>query len=267
MNLAVLVVVGFTTISRFLPCTQGFAIHHSSPHHGSSFLTTTTRPRLSATVSEDGASGSDKNTPPSAELFDMEGWRAIQKDLDKVPIFAVATPEGNPLAYQVRINDNEYVVPFFYCDVADALDELEGAMTNSALEGLDIVPFPLGKAFELWCNDEAVIVPSKEALQQAGAPPGTNPVGQQVPMFACLEIMEENEDDGTGRLPLFMSWDDANAAVKEAVGADGGNTEDFDVVCLSLSGAIEQLATIPESPGFHFIPPSTSMKYIADYLS
>lgn len=259
-------VVGIT-VSLFLSSTESFSIQS---HHG--ILTTTTtisnsRGLSAAAADEDDTSSSTGDKPPQ-DIFVMEGWEAIQKDLNRVPIFAVATPEGNPLAYQVSINEgDEYVVPFFYCDVSDALDELEGAMTNTELEGLDIVPFPLGKAFELWCNDEAVIVPSKEALQQAGAPPGTNPVGQQVPMFACLEIMEENEEDGTGRLPLFMSWDDANQAVQEAVGADGGKAEDFDVVCLSLSGAIEQLVTIPESPGFHFIPPSTSMKYIADYLS
>jgi len=221
--------------------------------------------RTSNTVPVLAAKGGTNDKPK--DLFVMDGWGAIQKDLDRVPIFTVATPEGNPLAYQVSINDAEYTVPFFYCDVSDALTELDGVRTNTEMEGLDIVPFPLGRAFELWCTDQAVIVPSKEAILQAGAPPGTNPVGQQVPMFACLEIMEQNEEDGTGRLPLFMSLDDANEAVKEAVEADGGNADDFDVVCLSLSGAVEQLVTIPESPGFHFIPPSTSMKYIAEYLS
>lgn len=220
--------------------------------------------RLSAAAP---AGEDNSNAPQQQDLFEMEGWEAIQSDLDRVPIFTVATPEGNPLAYQVTINtDQPYTVPFFYCDVGDALRELEGAKNNTTMEGLDIVPFPLGKAFQLWCKDEAVIVPSKQAVMQAGAPPGTNPVGQQVPMFACLEIMEENED-GTGVLPLFMSLEDANAAVKEAVAEDGGRAEDLEVVCLSLSGAVEQLATIPETPGFHFIPPSTSMKYISEYLS
>jgi hypothetical protein len=247
-----------------LSTTDGFSIQ--SGHGILSSFTASSR-RGQPFFAADGRSNNDDASKPAQDLFDMQGWEAIQKDLDRVPIFAVATPEGNPLAYQVEINDQEYVVPFFYCDVSDALTELEGAISNTEMEGLDIVPFPLGKAFALWCNDEAVIVPSKEALQQAGAPPGTNPVGQQVPMFACLEIMEENEEDGTGRLPLFMSLDDANQAVQQAVGADGGNADDFDVVCLSLSGAIEQLVTIPESTGFHFIPPSSSMKYIADYLS
>jgi len=202
-------------------------------------------------------------------LFEMEGWPPIRDDLNRVPIFCVATKEGNPLAYQVNINDAEYTVPFFYCDVKDALKELDGAKDSTKLEGLDILPFPLGKAFELWCKDEAVIVPSLEAVLQAGAPPGTNPVGQQVPMFACMEVMEEDEETGTAKLPLFMALEDANNAVQAAMEAEGGGSGggDLDVVCLSLSGAVEQLATIPETPGFHFVPPLSSMKYISDYLS
>ena len=223
------------------------------------------RPQRTTTVGTTVSAAAGASENPQ-ELFAMEGWEAIQKDLDRVPIFTVATPEGNPLAYQVNIKSDQYIVPFFYCDVGDALKELEGARNNPTLEGLDVVPFPLGKAFQLWCKDEAVIVPSKQAILQAGAPPGTNPVGQQVPMFTCLEIMEETED-GKGRLPLFMSLDDANEAVKAAVSTDGGNADEMDVVCLSLSGAVEQLATIPETPGFHFIPPSRSMEYISEYLS
>jgi hypothetical protein len=245
-----------------------FSIDRHHRHHPP---TRRRRQQHSTLVVSAAAAAAGASDNPKELLFQMEGWAAIQSDLDRVPIFTVATPQGNPLAYQVEINNNTdditpYTVPFFYCDIGDALRELEGAKNNTSMIDLDIIPFPLGKAFQLWCQDEAVIVPSKEAVLQAGAPPGTNPVGQQVPMFACLEIMEENED-GTGVLPLFMSLEDANAAVKEAVKEDGGKEGDLQVVCLSLSGAVEQLATIPESPGFHFIPPSSSMKYISEYLS
>jgi hypothetical protein len=260
----------FVFLSLCLPRGMVDAFSIDRHHHSSSTKTTTTtaRPYYSSTLVLSAAAGASDN---AKELFQMDGWGAIQNDLDRVPIFTVATPEGNPLAYQVSINAADdaaepYTVPFFYCDVGDALQELEGAKNNTSVEGLDILPFPLGKAFQLWCQDEAVIVPSKQAVLQAGAPPGTNPVGQQVPMFACLEIMEESED-GMGVLPLFMSLDDANAAVQEAVKEDGGKEEDLQVVCLSLSGAVEQLATIPDTPGFHFIPPSSSMKYISEYLS
>jgi len=146
------------------------------------------------------------------------------------------------------------------------LTELEQVKAGASTEGFDIIPFPLGKAFGLWATDKAVIVPSKESILQAGAPPNTDPIGQQVPMFACMEIMEQDQN-GKAKLPVFMSLDDANVALKEAVGNDGGKVEDFEVACLSLSGCVQQLATVPDTPAFHFIPPSKSMKYIQDYLS
>jgi hypothetical protein len=86
-------------------------------------------------------------------------------------------------------------------------------------------------------------------------------------MWTCLEISEQCEETGKPLLPILMALDDANTAITEAVRADGGKLDDFDVVCLSLSGAIEQLATVPEeSPSFHFIPPSTPMEYIEEHL-
>eukprot|EP00977_Amphora_coffeiformis_P016908 scaffold5364_cov164-Amphora_coffeaeformis.AAC.6 len=199
-------------------------------------------------------------------LFASEGWKPIEKDLNQVPVFTVATAEGNPVAYQIDVKGKSYTLPFFYCDVDAALTELEASRKVKDMEGMDIVPFPLGKAFQLWAKDEAVIIPSKEAVLQAGAPPGTNPIGQQVPMFCCLEIAEEGPD-GKPKLPLFMALEDANAALKEAVEADGGKVDDFEVVCLSLNRAIDQLATSPESAAFRFLPPSKSMNYIRDYLS
>ena len=220
-----------------------------------------------ASLSSTSSLGAAAGASGKKDLFEMEGWPPIKDDLNRIPIFCVATKEGNPLAYKVNIDEAEYTIPFFYCDVNDALKELDGAKNNTSLEGLDILPFPLGKAFEMWCKDEAVIVPSLNAVMQAGAPPGTNPVGQQVPMFACMEIMEEDEETGSAKLPLFMALEDANDAVKAAVDADGGAVGDFDVVCLSLSGAVEQIATIPETPGFHFVPPMSSMQYISEYLS
>ena len=203
-------------------------------------------------------------------LFDMEGWKNIADDLHKFPLFSVATLNEDktwvPVAYQVTLNEEKtFQVPFFYCDVNEALEELDSAKSINENNEMRLIPFPLGTAFKLWCEDQAVIVPSKASITQAGAPPGTSAVGQKVPMWACLEISEEGED-GKARLPIFMDLNDANAAVSEAVGSDGGKLDEFEVVCLSLSGAIEQLATVPEeSPSFHFIPPTSSMKYIEEY--
>jgi hypothetical protein len=202
------------------------------------------------------------------DLFASEAWEPIQKDLDRVPVFTVATEEGNPLAYKIETQEGKSLsVPCFYCDIAAALVELEGARDNTDMKGLDILPFPLGQAFQMWSKDEAAIVPSKQAILQAGAPPGTNPIGQQVPVFVCMDMTEESEDGSGDNLPVFMSVEDANDAVKSAVAEVGGNTDDFEVSIFSLKGIVDLLATEPETPPFRFMPSSTSMKYIRDYLS
>jgi hypothetical protein len=202
----------------------------------------------------------------STDLFTSEGWKPIEADLNKLPIFTVANQEGKPLAYTVETKGNSYTAPFFYIDIDDALEELQKAKDSTGLEGLDLVPYPMGQAFQLWASDQAIIVPNKEAILQAGAPEGTDPIGQQVPLFACMDIMQETED-GRSLLPLFMVLEDANLAMEQALEADGGTKEDFEVVSLSLSRAVEMLATVPETPAFQFIPPSSSVKYIQEYLS
>uniref|UniRef100_A0A7S4A8Y9 Uncharacterized protein n=1 Tax=Pseudo-nitzschia australis TaxID=44445 RepID=A0A7S4A8Y9_9STRA len=159
---------------------------------------------------------------------------------------------------------------FFYCDVTEALAALEKTQADSAkaTEGVDLklIPFPLEQAFKLWCDDKAVIIPSKASILQAGAPAGTNPIGQRVPMWACLDIAEEQEGGLQPKLPIFMGLEDANAAVLEAVGGDRSKAGDLEVVCLSLDGAIEQLVSPApeESPSFAFIPPTKSMIYIEE---
>ncbi len=206
------------------------------------------------------------------QMFQSEGWKNIADDLSRFPLFSIATSEGNPVAYQITVGkEKTYDIPFFYCDVTEALAELEKAQGNSAKatdgRNLQLIPFPLEQAFKLWCDDKAVIIPSKASILQAGAPAGTNPIGQRVPMWACLEISEEQEGGLPPKLPIFMALDDANAAVMEAVGGDRDKADDFEVVCLSLDGAIEQLVNVPEeSPSFHFIPPSKSMTYIEENI-
>ena len=165
------------------------------------------------------------------------------------------------------MKDQTYTVPFFYCDVDDAQVELQKATEGTGLEGIGLIPFPLGKAFQMWAQDEAVIIPSARAIVQAGAPPGSNPIGQQVPLFACMEIMQSDED-GTGAvLPLFMDFEEANAAVSSAVEMDGGDVNDFEVVTLSLQKAVQLLATVPDTPAFQFVASSKSLRYIEDFLS
>ena len=55
-------------------------------------------------------------------------------------------------------------------------------------------------------------------------------------------------------------------AVSQAVEMDGGKTEDFEVVGLDLPQAVSLLANENET-AFQFIPPSSSLQHVRDYLS
>jgi hypothetical protein len=198
--------------------------------------------------------------------FDSESWKPIEADLDALPVFTVSTENGEPLAYTVETNGKSFQVPFFYCDVQDALAELQKAREVTGVEQIALLPFPLGQAYKMWSNDQAVLVPSKLAMVQAEAPPDIDPYGQQVPFFACLSIMLPT-DDGKGVLPLFMALEDANMAMTEVLETKGGNPEDFEVLPMSLSEAVDILMANPGDQNFQFIAPSTSKKYIDEFLS
>jgi len=202
------------------------------------------------------------------ELFDSPGWGAIEQELDQVPVFAVANADGQPIKYRIERKDDSFDIPFFYTHVEDALQELEKAKENSpTLKGMDINPYPLGGIFRMWATDAAVIVPNKRSIIQAGAPPNANPMGQQVPLFACMEIAQETKE-GKPCLPLFFELEDANDAVAQAVSLDGGKVEDFEVVGLNLPEAVNLLANAKEdTAAFEFIPPESSLKHIREYLT
>lgn len=209
-----------------------------------------------------GGASEGSNEERRARLFGSEGWPAIKKDMNTVPVFCVANGEAQPLKYQV----NEYQLAFFFCDVEAAKVELAKAERETSIAGLGIVPYPLGEVFEMQAENQAIVIPSVQALADAGAPAEVDAVGQQVPLFACMSIMQELED-GTAVLPLFFRLDEAQAALSMAIKADGGDPKDFEISGLSLEKAVESLATIPETPAFQFITPAASIEHIEKYLS
>ena len=159
-------------------------------------------------------------------------------------------------------------IAFFYCDIDDAKEELVKARKETKLEELDLIPFPMGDIFESRVQQKCMIIPGKKALSAAGAPEGSNPLGQQIPLFGCMKIMQETQD-GEKVLPLFMDFDEAQDAMEMALQMDGGDSAGFEVVGLSMERAIEQLSgnTEGEAPAYQFIPPSTSLKHIEETLA
>lgn len=200
----------------------------------------------------------------SADLFNSEGWKGIQKELAPVPVWAVANAEGQPMKCEL----NGVTTALFFVDVADAQEELKEAQAAVPDLPLDLVPFPLSEAFQWWCEDKGCIVPTLAAIRAAGAPDGAVPLGQQVPLFACLEMQAESKA-GKPTLPLFFVHAEAKEAMEMVLAADGDKEEDkatFKVVNLSLQRAVELLATVPSTPAFQFVTPVSSSKYVASYL-
>eukprot|EP00613_Pedinella_sp_CCMP2098_P081662 CAMPEP_0171937492 /NCGR_PEP_ID=MMETSP0993-20121228/34659_1 /TAXON_ID=483369 /ORGANISM="non described non described, Strain CCMP2098" /LENGTH=272 /DNA_ID=CAMNT_0012578853 /DNA_START=188 /DNA_END=1006 /DNA_ORIENTATION=+ len=210
------------------------------------------------------------------DLFESARWPAVQKELDVLPMFTCSNEQGQPLQYDVG------GVPraMFYADVTAAKAELEQSRSKFPDLAIDLVPFPLGQVFQAWQEGDALVVPSASAMRAAGAPAGASPVGQQVPLFACMGIMREREGDGRPVLPLFLVYEEAVAArnealVKDGPGAgdgDGGNGDVSEVVALSLLQAVQLLATTlddgnEEAPAYQFVPPEASVQHIREYLA
>jgi len=243
---------------------SGFVIHPTNNILSRQINTIPTTLHLAEaddSTSDDGEKKEASGVPKSPqELLKSEAWNVIKQDMNAVPMFTCANEQGQPLQYEV----NGQPVPFFYVDVDAAAKELEIAREATKLE-LDLVPFPLGEVFEKAMEEKALMIPSQAALMAAGAPQGVNPLGQAVPLFACMEIAQEMED-GRAVLPLFFSLPEAQSALAMAMQLDGGNPDDFEVVGLSLIECVQQLATVADSPAFQFIPPASSVEHIRKYL-
>lgn len=202
-------------------------------------------------------------TPP--DQFSHQLWPQLKKELDAMPVFTVANERGQPLEYEIA----EKPVAMFYADVKEAQAELKEAQKQYPELQCDLIPVGLGSAYKLSCEGNAVVIPSKSELVSAGAPEGVTPMGQQLPLFACMDIMREEE--GKPVLPLFMSFADCDAAVKSATELDEpeGDGPPLEVVGLSLESVVQRLLSVDPSQGvaFSFIASSESQAYIQAYLA
>ena len=130
------------------------------------------------------------------------------------------------------------------------------------MSGLTITPFPVGEIFEMGVKKQSLLVPSQDAIEAAGAPAGMNPVGQQVPLFGCMDMVE-NLPDGSTMVPMFLSKDEAEDAMKMALeGVDDEDKSKFQVNVLPLAGAIQMQANSLGKKSFTYVPPASSLDYL-----
>lgn len=180
----------------------------------------------------------------------------ITAALDKLPVFTLANRENQPL--QLKIGSRE--MPVFYADVAAA--KLQLAATRKQVPESDLIAVGLGSAYALSCEGKATIVPGLADLIAAGAPDDAQPLGQELPLFACMQLSRYG--DAGVVIPLFMSYADCEKEVSAATNHDAGEAP-MQITPLSLASVIEQLND-PSGPAFSFVAPSASVQHSQSYV-
>ena len=194
--------------------------------------------------------------PPAAIMMaESPAWLSL---LDELPVFAVANKEGKPLQYEVGGKPQA----IFYADLLAAKKQLEDAQGANPDLKVDLIPVGLGAAYSLSLEGKASLVPGVTELTACGMPEGLPALGQELPLFACMEMTREAEGGGT-ELPLFMSVADCEAAVKQA--REEADREDLEITPLSLPSVVEHIES-SATPNFGVIPPTASTDHIAKYV-
>jgi len=175
-------------------------------------------------------------------------------------MFTVANEDEKPLQYQV----NGQPMAIFYADLLAAKSALDAAVNQNPDLNCDLIPVGLGAAYLLSCQGKASLVPGVTELTAAGMPEGLPAIGQELPLFACMQMTRETED-GHNVLPLFMSFDDCAETVKQA--REVNNDPGLEIVPLALPSIVEHLSsTADDLPPFEFISPTRSTDHISKYV-
>ena len=199
------------------------------------------------------------------EIFDDPGWTVLATELDQLPAFSVANPEGQPLQYELE----GAAIAMFFADLDAAKGELAEARKQYPDMSLDIIPVGIGSAYKLACEGKAKLYASPAEQSSARGPNGELFPMDALPLFGCLELSQSGST-GEPVLPLFMASADAQDAVAQACAAEeesSGEKVELEIMVLSLERAIELLVTVKDTPAFRFVPPAKSLEFIQAYLA
>lgn len=202
---------------------------------------TCTTTRSTTTALESSLSNADD------DFFETQAWQTTKERLNKLPTFFCAVDNGAPLQFRQMESGEIYTMPFFYCDIEAAQQEL--ALLQKSYGDMNIGVFPLGDAFELESKDQALIIPSQAAVERTGAAPARSsslPIGMSVPLFGS--VTQQNQQ-GLSVLPLFMVYEEVEA-------------KNPSVITLTLDSVVQAMTTMETPPTFDFVPPQTSLEYI-----
>ena len=105
------------------------------------------------------------------------------------------------------------------------------------------------------------------AVREGGRSDGLGGQARWRESSPVVELLET--EAGEAVLPLFMSYHDCQAAIKQARDADG-NAIPLETIGLSLPSVIEQLSSMVDDgspPAFAFIAPSRSIEHIREKVA
>lgn len=192
------------------------------------------------------------------ELFATpEIWGPIKKELNVVPVFSCSNESGQPMQYGVENSK----VAFFFTDLYAAKVEFEKSKEETKLDGLQLLPYPLGDIVEMAAKRSALIIPSEASLIAAGAPKGTNPMGQILPLFCYMELSQDRED-GSSSTPLFISKADADDALKQALNGVEDDISKFTIQIFPLTQAIQIVARSEGKKVYTFVPSVEAIDFL-----
>lgn len=191
----------------------------------------------------------------------QEAADAAVAALNALPVFAIANSDKKPLQFKLGLGEQQMAI--FYADVEAAKAQLATTKKSSPNLGCDLITVGLGTAHRLSCEGKAMVVPSEAELRAAGAPEGIQPMGIEMPLFACMKMLGVGEDERSV-LPVFMSFADCAKAVAQAQAAAPG--EVLEISTLSLQSVYEQLTDPSFGKTFSFIAPSASLHHVEHYL-
>jgi len=91
---------------------------------------------------------------------------------------------------------------------------------------MDLIPFSFGAAFELWSKDQASGSFTRD--------PSYSSVSRSLRLYGNLQEAEVPDPKGGTKmvpvLQLFMVLEECNGAVDQAIEADWGKSDDFEIV-------------------------------------
>lgn len=182
-------------------------------------------------------------------------WQTQRRALDdSVPVFVVTDGESRPLEYER--SGEPTLVCFIGAD--GALAELERCRTLQPQAGLRIQPVGLGTALERAREGRTLVVPVTRDVRVAreAFPDGEDWEGGAIPLFGCHQL-QRRRSDGTLATPLFLSSDDAKAALADA---DPERELGLHLVCTSVQSMVSMIEEGSVGP-MDVVPPKRSVEY------